>query len=119
MKLYPASEIEEKLISNSTETKRLTLLEKKSFSRLQMISHGRHMCIKSIHDSFHTIRLVITSLLMKIFTSHSRENENRLIHLKTIIYNAKLDSMINSYGIPRETLLKSVAKKLTETYIDK
>ena len=68
MNLYVPTEIEVELLRNSTETKRLTLLESNSFSRLQIVSYHKQICIKSLEDKFQNFRLVLASIMMKIYS---------------------------------------------------
>ena len=84
------TELENGLLQLPFETSSLSLLETKPISRIQIISAEGSRALKSIDDYHRKIRIVMASVLTKIFLEFSEKNEERLGTLKKIIYAAKL-----------------------------
>jgi hypothetical protein len=71
----------------------LHFLDKNSLSRIQIVSFKGIKALKSYEDGYRKIRILLASLLIKIYVDYSVTNADRLDRLKKIIYSAKLTEL--------------------------
>ena len=74
MNLYITTEQEQRLLNLSYDTERLSLRERNTISKLQIISYKGQKVLKSVEDVSRKLRIVLATLLIKIFVSFNKEN---------------------------------------------
>lgn len=99
MTSYITTAEEKALLNLPYDTKQLRLLQKNTASRIQIVSFKGMKAIKSIEDNHKKIRMILASLLIKIYQQYNKLNAQRLDRIKKIIYSSKLNTMCESKGL--------------------
>jgi hypothetical protein len=90
MNHYLTSAEEKSLLQQPYSCSELELLEKKTGSRIQIVSINGIKTLKSVDDTSKKIRMMVMSLLIKFFIAYHHTTPDRLAKFKRIIYSAKL-----------------------------
>ena len=99
---YKPTPFEQSLLSRDFSIEKLSLVRRDSLTKLQLISQRGKVWVKSISDEYQMFRMIIFGLLCKIFSSDFNQlNQDRLDTFKTIVYEAKLYSLVEERGLEK------------------
>ena len=88
---------------------RMSVLERKSRARLQIVHRHNRCYIRSINDKYKNLRIILLGL---IINAHQTNHLERINKLKNIIYSSELLHLTTSRGLLKEELHKNVGMNL-------
>ncbi len=80
----------------SCDIERISILEKKSLSRFQILKRSKQIYIQSLNDRYKHMRIVLLALIIHI---HNYRDTQRIHKFKSIVYQSQLKQLVASKGL--------------------